>query len=83
MHLKKPTQKGKKWVQEGCLMGACGHVGSLAHLLREEHIAPFSLPGFETKVLKRHPKVDTFDLSLSALTRNPHAHMKAKAPTLH
>lgn len=51
--------------------------------LGEERIALFSLAGFETKVLKRHPKVETFDLSLSGRARNPHAHMKAKAPTLH
>lgn len=60
------------------MIGACGRVDPLA-----EGGALFSLPGFETKVLKRHPKVETFDLSLSAQTRNPHAHMKAKAPTLH
>lgn len=59
------------------------HVVVLAHSFSEQRIALFSLPGFETKVLKRHPKVETFDLSLSAQTRNPHAHMKAKAPTLH
>lgn len=65
------------------MLVASGRVRSPARWLGEERTALFSLAGFETKVLKRHPKVETFDLSLSGRVRNPHAHMKAKAPTLH
>lgn len=67
--------------KEESLIVASGRVRSPARRLGEERIA--LLPGFETKLLKRHPKVETFDLSLSGPARNPHAHMKAKAPTLH
>lgn len=46
------------------------------------HLQSLLLLGFETKVPRRHAKVEPFDLFFSVQIRIPHSYMKAKAPCI-
>lgn len=50
-------------------------------LVQRESIR-LSLSRFQTKVPRRHPKVEPFDLFFSAQICTPHTYMKAKAPCI-